>query len=40
LRDRVMREIGWPEETYGFLLEHSLRKLRKEFRVVADARVV
>jgi Zn-dependent protease with chaperone function len=40
LRDRVMREIGWPEETYGFLLEHSLRKLRKEFRAVPHARVM
>jgi Zn-dependent protease with chaperone function len=40
LRDRVMREIGWPEETYGFLLEHSLRKLRKVFQAVPNARVI
>ena len=40
LRDRVMREIGWPEETYGFLLEHSLRKLRKEFRAVPHAQLI
>jgi Zn-dependent protease with chaperone function len=40
LRDRVMGEIGWPEETYGFLLEHGLRKLRKEFRAVPHAQVV
>ncbi len=40
LRDRVMREIGWPEETYGFLLEHGLKKLRASFRSVPNARVV
>jgi hypothetical protein len=40
LRDRIMNEIGWPEETYGFLLEHSLRKLRKAFRAVPNARVL
>jgi Zn-dependent protease with chaperone function len=40
LRDRVMSEIGWPEETYGFLLEHGLRKLRKEFRTVPQAQII
>jgi len=40
LRDRVMSEIGWPEETFGFLLEHSLKKLRKEFRAVPNSRVL
>lgn len=40
LRDRVMAEIGWPEETYGFLLDHGLKKLRKEFRSVPHARVI
>ena len=40
LRDRVMGEIGWPEETFGFLLEHSLKKLRKEFRAVPNSRVL
>jgi Zn-dependent protease with chaperone function len=40
LRDRVMAEIGWPEETYGFLLEYSLKKLRAEFRSVAGAKVI
>jgi Zn-dependent protease with chaperone function len=40
VRDRVMREIGWPEETYGFLLEHGLKKLRKEFRGVPNAKVI
>jgi Zn-dependent protease with chaperone function len=40
LRDQVMAEIGWPEETYGFLLEHGLKKLRKEFRAVPHSRVV
>jgi Zn-dependent protease with chaperone function len=40
LRDRVMGEIGWPEETYGFLLEHGLKRLRAEFRAVPNARVL
>jgi Zn-dependent protease with chaperone function len=40
VRDRVMGEIGWPEETYGFLLEHSLKKLRKDFSAVPNARIL
>ncbi|HEX2451805.1 MAG TPA: M48 family metallopeptidase [Gemmatimonadales bacterium] len=40
LRDRVMSEIGWPEETYGFLLDYSLKKLREVFRSVPNAKVI
>ncbi|MGH7631914.1 MAG: M48 family metallopeptidase [Gemmatimonadales bacterium] len=40
LRDRVMGGIGWPEETYGFLLEHGGKKLRAEFRAVPRAQVL
>jgi Zn-dependent protease with chaperone function len=40
VRDRVMSEIGWPEETYGFLLEYNLKKLRSEFRSVPGAKVI
>lgn len=40
LRDRVMGEITWPEETYGFLLGQGLKKLRTTFRAVPDARVL
>ncbi|HEU5170984.1 MAG TPA: M48 family metallopeptidase [Gemmatimonadales bacterium] len=40
LRDRVMNEIVWPQETYGFLATGELGHLRKKLRAIPNSTVV